>query len=574
MVFALTILSLAMFLPLILNTQTANAQNTNYTITNVNHKVEVLYSGNTVISDTIQISGQLPNTFQIGFPHKYAAFVLKGAAYDSNNQTIPMILGAQLQGQSGFYGASLTLSAETSQTFTVVFILSNSLLTPTSSGFSLDFPAYPSLTTTASQVTTTLDLPVGSSSVKITQPDGAVNTTSYTTSNLSAFASFTATATFSSTYGYIQQVIIPTLNRQINISPSGELTCTDTYKLINNAASNISSFKINIPFTASNVVGKDQFGRTLTVEIQDSNVARAANVSLILAMNSGESSLITIDYKLPNVSSQSGQFVLNLDLFPYFDYYVEAASVTINPPEGAQIVTPQLTSIGSSVDLTRNAYQETLTINKEGVSYIDSIIPSEDVASITFNYSSLWISFRPSSWMWALAIVGSVVVAVYKRPKTKAKAAPAPTTKIVAPKGEVGPSREQVKTFTEAYEEKNRIKTEITFLDARAQRGRIPRQKYKAKRKKLELRLNSLNQTIANIGELMRNAGGNYADLSRQLENAETELNEVEQSIKAAQTRHEIGELSLGDYRKQLEDLERRKTKVEGTISGLLLRLR
>jgi hypothetical protein len=563
-----------MFLPLILNTQTANAQNTNYTITNVDHKVEVLYSGHTIISDTIQISGQLPNNLQIGFPHKYAAYVLKGVAYDSNNQTIPMTLGAQLQSQSGFYGASLSFPSGISQTFTVVFILTNNLLTPTTSGFTLDFPAYPSLTTTASQVTSTLDLPVGSSNVKIAKPDGAINTTSYTTNNLPAFTSSTANATFSSEAGYIQQVTIPTLDRQINISPSGELTCTDTYKLINNAASRISSFKINLPFDASNIVGKDQFGRTLTVAIQDSNVARAANVSLILAVNSGESSLITIDYKLPSSSPQSGQFVLNLDLFPYVDYYVEAASVTINPPEGAQIVTPQLTSIGSSTDLTRNAYQETLTINKEGVSYIDSIIPSEDVASITVNYSSLWISFRPSSWMWALAIVGSVVVAVYKRPKTKAKAAPTPTTKIAAPKGEIGPSREQIKTFAEAYEEKNRINTEIASLDARAQRGRIPRQKYKAKRKKLELRLSSLNQTITHIGELMRNVGGNYADVSRQLENAETELSEVEQSIKAAQTRHEIGELPLGDYRKQLEDLERRKTKVEGTISGLLLRLR
>lgn len=576
-VFALAILSLATLMPLILNTQTVNAQ-TNYTITNIDHTIEVLHSGHTIISDTIQISGQLPNTIQIGFPTKYAAYVLKGTAYDSNLQNLPMVLSMQSQGTSGFYGATITLPSGTPQTFTVVFILSNNLLTSTMSGFTFDFPAYPTLTTTVSQVNVTLDLPVGSSSVKIQKPDGAVNGTNYTTNNLAALSYSTANASFTSVSGYIQKVSIPTLSRQININPSGELTCTDTYKLVNNAASGISSFKLNLSFDATNIAGKDQLGRALKVEVQDGNTARAVNVSLTTSINSGESGVINLEYNLPSVSPESGQFALNLDLFPFFDYYVDAAAITIVPPEGAQIVNPQITSIESSTSLTRNAFQETLTINKEGVTYIDSIIPSQGIASMTYTYSPLWISFRPSTWMWAIAIVGSVMVAVYKRPKTKTPTktspTPIPTAKPAASKAETTLSREQIKTFADTYEEKNRVKTEIASLDARAQRGRLPRQKYKAKRKKLELRLSSLNQTITNIGALMRNAGGNYADLNRQLENAEAELTEIEQSLKAIQTRQEIGELSLEDYRKQLEELERRKTKVEGTISGLLLRLR
>lgn len=576
-VFALAILSLATLLPLILNTQTVNAQ-TNYTITNIDHKIEVLHSGHTIISDTIQISGQLPNTIQVGFPTKYAAYVLKGTAYDSNLQDLPMVLSMQSQGGSGFYGASVTLPSGTPQTFTVVFILSNNLLTSTATGFSFDYPAYPTLTTAASQVNVTLDLPVGSSSVKIQKPDGAVNGTNYTTNNLAALSYSTATASFTSVYGYIQTVNIPTLSRQINISPSGELTCTDTYKLVNNAGGSLSSFKLNLSFDATNIVGKDQLGRALKVEVQDGNTARAVNVSLTTSINSGESGVITLEYNLPSVSSESGQFALNLDLFPFFDYYVDTATITIVPPEGAQIVNPQITSIESSTSLTRNAFQETLTINKEGVTYIDSIVPSQGIASMTYTYSPLWISFRPSTWVWAIAIVGSVLVAVYKRPKTKTptKTASTPiiTAKPAAPKAETTLSREQIKTFADVYEEKLRIKTEIASLDARAQKGRLPRQKYKAKRKRLELRLSSLNQTITSIGELMRNAGGNYADLTRQLESAETELSEIEQSLKAIQTRQEIGELSLEDYRKQLEDLERRKTKVEGTISGLLIRIR
>lgn len=582
---ALILLSLTVFLPLTFNIQSTNAQ-TNYNITQVDHKIEVLYSGHLVITDTIQITGQIPSTLQLGFATKYAQQVLKATAHDSNNQTIPLVLGMQGQGATAFYGASLTLPQETTRTITTIFTLTNNLLTPTVNGFSLDFPAYPTLTSTATQVTTTLDLPFGAVNVKIEKPDGATNTTSYATSNLPAYTTMSATATFSSAYGYIQKVSIPTLNRQLSITPSGEVSCIDTYKIINTASSSINSFKINLSFDAKNVVGRDQLGRTLTVEIQDSNVARAANVSLILPLNTGESAVITVEYKLPSVTQQTGQFILNLDLFPYLDYYVEKASVTVVPPEGAQIVNPKLTNAYPSTDLTRNVFQESLTINREGISYVDSLIPAEDVTQVTFTYNPLWISFRPSVWLWTLAILGSIVVAIYKRPrkvsiKTAAKVPTAPKVVSAPPPKTVPPvstretsvTREQIKAFTDAYEEKQRVKAEIAALDDKAQRGRLPRQKYKAKRKKLELRLNNLNQTINSVREHLRNATGNYAEINRQLEAAEIELAEVEKLIKALQTRQDIGELSIEDYRRQLEELERRKTKTEATINGLLLRL-
>jgi chromosome segregation ATPase len=116
--------------------------------------------------------------------------------------------------------------------------------------------------------------------------------------------------------------------------------------------------------------------------------------------------------------------------------------------------------------------------------------------------------------------------------------------------------------------------SEISSLDSRAQRGRIPRRRYKVQRQSLELRLTYLNQTISDTRETLRNAGGSYSESIRQLESAEVDLNEIELSIKTMETRHEIGELPLEAYRKQLTDLDRRKTKIENTINGLLLRLR
>ena len=72
----------------------------------------------------------------------------------------------------------------------------------------------------------------------------------------------------------------------------------------------------------------------------------------------------------------------------------------------------------------------------------------------------------------------------------------------------------------------------------------------------------------------MRAAGGKYVDLMRQLEIAETEINEVEANIKSIEVRHTRGELSLEAYRKLLADYQRRKEKTQTAISGILLRLR
>jgi hypothetical protein len=72
----------------------------------------------------------------------------------------------------------------------------------------------------------------------------------------------------------------------------------------------------------------------------------------------------------------------------------------------------------------------------------------------------------------------------------------------------------------------------------------------------------------------MHAAGGQYVQLMRQLEIAETEINEVEANIKSIEARHSRGELSLEAYRKLLTDYQHRKERADTTIKGILLRLR
>ncbi len=568
----LMVFAVAILLPFSLITQTVSAQEASYTIQRVDHEVEVMYSGHVVIRDTIHISGQLTGDFLIGFPYKYGAYVLKGMAYDADNNVFPVSLGVQLTEGTGFYGAKISFPQGAPQVFTVVLILSNSLLTQGSAAgaFTLDFPAYPSFVKDVGSCHVDILLPETPTTITVTKDDGAVSTTSFVKDNLPAFTYSPAVASFSLPSGSLQIINIKELNRQITISPAGDVAASDSYRLTNNLGASLGSLEIGLPLDASSIVVRDEFGRALTTDILSSSGSTLmVNVTLVSSIASGASTQLTADYNLPSVSSeQAPQFTLNFNLFPDFNYYVDTATVTFVLPEGARLLSPQVSSIDFSSSLTRNIFQETLSISRDGVSKIDYTVPSENVLQITYDYNPLWLSFRPTLWVWVLAIVGCIVVAVWRRPR-----APEPL-RIAAPAASIGLSPDHVRSFTEAYDDKNRLTSELSTLEARAQKGRIPRRRYKVQKRTLEVRLDTISKNIAELKKIFRSAGGNYANLVRQLDIAETELEEAETELRTIEVRHRRGELPLEAYKKSLTAHERQKEKAEATINGILLRLR
>ncbi len=563
MLIALSIL----FLPLSLNTPIILAQD-NYTIVQVDHEVEVLYSGHVVIRDTIHLGGQLTGDFLIGFPNKYGAYVLKGLAYDENNNVFPLSLGVEIAG-TGFYGTKISFPEGAPEVFTVVFILSNGLLVQESAGtvFELDFPAYPGFTKDVAQCDVELVLPVTPSIITVTKDDGEVRSTTFSKSNLPAFTYAPASVTFSISSGRLQILTISELNRKIMISPAGDTVASDSYYMTNISPSSIGAISIGLPVEASNIVAKDVLGRTLTTStLSSSSTTRFINVTLSSLMSQGESTTVTAEYTLPSVSSIA-PFTLNLTLFPDFDYYVEAGRVTFVPPEGARFLSPQVSAVDSSTSLSRDTFQETLSISKEGISKIDSAFTSKTV-QVTYDYSPLWLSFRPTVWMWTIAVIGSVVAVVWRKSRTSS------STQIVKTEFSISINPENVRAFTEAYDEKSRIASELKNLETRAQKGKIPRRRYKVQRRTLEVRLDNITKSINELKKTFRSAGGNYANLVRQLDVAEAELVEVEANTRNIDVRHRKGVLPLDAYKKAQADYQRRKEKAEATISGILLRLR
>jgi len=566
----LAVLLLAVLSSVSFGIKTASAQAAGYTIQNVEHQIEIMYSGNVVIRDTFTVSGQITGGFLIGFPYKYGAYLLKAVAF-STDQVYPMNLGVRLGDQSGFYGTEVTFPEGSPQVFTVVFILANNLLTKTAEGFSLDFPAYPSLAQAASRSNVTLILPEGSTLFNVTKNDGVISKITFVKENLPALAYFPATANLNIPAALVRQIAITSLNRVVTLGPAGEIAVSDSYRIVNNSTDEIGSLKLDVPANAFNIAGKDDFGRALAVQIlSDSRnpIVVPVNVTLLGALRGGQSGTIEIDYSFPILPPEQTRFASDLELFPYLSYYVYIASVSIVPPEGAHIVMPSLSSADPYSSLDRELFQETLRINREGVSYIDRDVPIENVLQFAYDYNPLWLSLRPTLWVWALAAVGIVVGAFLRRPKPHAP------PKMQVPKLSASFSRDHVRAFVEAYEERSKISQELKSLVARAQKGKIPRRQYKVQRRALELRFDSLSRQINELKAAFRNAGGNYANLVKQLDATETELNKIEANIRNAEARHRTGEIPLEEYKQTLDDLRKRKEKAESTINGILLRLR
>ncbi len=582
---------LLIILPVVLPFGVVSAQTSGYTIDKVDHQVQIMYSGQVVILETIHVSGQVSDGFMIGLPYKYSAAVLKGIAYDDIH-SYQLNLGVQLGDQSGFYGATVDFNGNSPSVFTVAFVLSNQLITEQDiSSDKLDFPAYPSLTQNVGTCDVSITFPSTPTKITITKDDGNVNGDTYTKTNLPAYTYSLATATFQVPSGTLKLTTISSLNRQVTIDPTGKVSASDSYKIINNSTSLVSAFVLALPLEATNIIVKDQFGTpAANVVASKSGNIQLANATLSTFLASGQSTVLVAQYNLPSAILQGANYVLSdFKLFPQTTYFVDEATITFTLPEGATIVTPQASSLDSSSTLTRNTYQDTLTLTKNGLSYVDYLEPHQNTIQLAYSYNPVWVSFRPTFWASLLAVIACVTVFFVRRRKPKEETYAEKTERLAVREQEAmlqtqqkavgvkmgqAVTAETIKEFIDEYEDKKQLTAELKSMDAKAQKGKIPRRQYKVQRNAVETRLEGIDRSIKRTKEKMKGTTGTYADLVKQLDLAEADLVEAEEKIKNLDARQSTGEISIEAYKREIGDYQKQKDKADSAINGILLRLR
>ena len=553
---AIAVLALASF-----NNSSVRASST-FSVQNVNHTVGALSNGYVLLNDTITTSGQT-SSFLLGFPSSFGPNVVSVTAYSTDNaaDTFPVSLNVPFENQVGFYAVSIDFSKGTPQVFSVVFVLSNSFSELNSTIFQLVFPTFPSLTETA---------PICNCSVVVSDAqyvNGTVSGLTYNVENLSAFTYNTSSVDLQVPLGEYQNFDIVQLTRNVNINAFGQVSVSDSYYVTNNSTDTMDEMDFVLPPNASNVAGNDAVGvPAITPPGVNSEYPNRYTINFTLEVDPGEAIKFTVSYDLLDnvyVSRQGSSFTLNMSFFQDSISYIDQASVNFFLPPGARLSDFETTLAGNLYGVNRDVYQDSMSVSEQNIIPLDSF-----TVNFSYTYNQLWLALFPTLCAFAFAIVGSAVVWIWERPR-------APSGVVIASTARGGAiSPEDYRAFADAYEEKMKIEGEIDVLDERVQKGRIPRRRYKVQKKTLETRLSALDRTLADTGGKLHAGGGHYADMMRQLEVAETQIDEAEDSISSIEARQTRGEISMETYHKLLADYERRKDRARTTIRGILLRLR
>jgi len=553
----------------------------------VDHTVQIRNGGLIVINDTVKLSAEtdqnimLPS-FLLGFPHIYQQNLDYVYAYDSSDTSLNISLNVGM-GKIGFYGVEVELDVKNSKNyeFTVVFVFSNIVLSnvlpivePERPEqvilFNATFPAYPSLTQRAPSVNLTIALPsdvlYSSSSfdgkhISFTNSTlGAVQVFNYTKKNLDAFAYEPSWFAFVGTGESFLVLESKEIRRDITVDSWRHVLISDSYEIIPKAG-NLSELKMQLLQSAFEVSAWDEFGNSFkkeNLEIEQGNATAPTKITLAFSPPhmENDSAKFKLTYQVPweKVISQSDwqNYLIALSFFNNFDCTIRKLVITLKLPEGAKFtLSPDLGVVQKSV------FQETLTFVYYNVTLFQNL--SQEA---TYKYTIFWVSFRPALWVGTAVAILSVLALLWRAPRP---AAPIPTIPV---------RPEELKSYVDAYEKKRRSLSELETVGARARKGKIPRRRYKVRKRALESRLSVLSKDLARLREKLRTASPKYADMMRQIEIAEAELEGIEAGIRRTETRYRRGEISTAAYHKLLEDYYRRRERARTTIDGILLRLR
>ena len=544
-------------------------------IEQVSHTIEILDGALVMINDTLKLSPKAGvnmvslQNFSLGFPFQYGFNLDYCFAYEASNPDT--MLEVELDtglGCLGFYGVnvvfpepSLDIANGESYNLTVIFVFSNLVSSQTSTLLRLNFPMYPSLTQSASLCNVTVVLPPRADFVNSTldQKGLTFNITTlegsqilrHTKSPCEDFEYEPAWVSFNMSAFSFSIIEVSEAKREITLDQWGSIHVLNSYS-ITNRGSDLSNVKFSFLEGAHNLAVRDELG-----QIEKSVEEETVEVQLRETLQQDETERLFISYDIPwetYISQHVGlDYTLVSTFFEQFNWTIRKLTVSITLPKGAEF---QNSSPTAPKTIEKDVFQEVVTFS------FFNVTPFKDLNFVlSYGYLAFWASFYPTLWMGVLIIIASTIAFLWRAPKP-------PAVPIVP----VPP--EDLRSYVEAYEGKTRILSELESMEGKLRRGKIPRRRYKVRKKMLEGRLSTISRDLSGLQGKIRAAGPKYANIMRQIEVAETTLEGVEKDIRRVEARYRRGEISKGAYGKLLDEYNHRMERARTTIDGVLLRLR
>jgi len=544
----------------------ATPSSASFQVSHVDHAVEVREGGLVIINDTIRLSGtgesgEPLQNFSMGFPLQYGSNLDYCFAYDASNPDAQHVVVLDVGlGRVDFYGINVIfgtpvdISDGGSYEFTVTCVFSNLVSQQSLTDFDVNFPLYPSLVQETDTCNVTVTLPsnadyIASSHAFNETTVGTRLVLNRTKSPLESFTDETGALRFSKS-GASPMIEANEIKREIALDQWENMFLSDFYHITSKTWGNLSDIMVHLPQGAYDVSARD-----ISADLSVSLEGEEATIRFRTPLEINETGKFTVTYQLPwkNYVNRYGwhDFKLVFNFFEHFDWTIHKLTVTVTLPEGAEF---QSSSV-NPYSVQKNVFQETVTFIFRNATPLHNL-------NFNFTYTHLvfWASFRPTLWIGILTAAVAAIAIVWRAPKPVVPIVPVP------PK--------DLQSFVDEYGEKTRILRELELMERQARRGKISRRRYRVRKRTLESRLSVLSRDLTGLRQKIRTAGPRYADIIRQIEVAETELEGVETDIRRVEARYRRGEISTEAYRGLLHGYRRRMDRAKTTIDSALLRLR
>jgi chromosome segregation ATPase len=133
---------------------------------------------------------------------------------------------------------------------------------------------------------------------------------------------------------------------------------------------------------------------------------------------------------------------------------------------------------------------------------------------------------------------------------------------------------EIIHKFVNLQDQRNELNQELEKRDEQLLQGVISRREYQRRRRFIEKRLNELNRTLSPVKKELSKTSSRYADMIRQIEKAESELEAFRASKFQVRNQYRSGRIVKDAYHSIISDMDKRASKAQETLYSLLITLR
>jgi len=352
------------------------------------------------------------------------------------------------------------------------------------------------------------------------------------------------------------------VNREVVLDAWGNIYFYDSYRIQNTGSVKMGDVTLRIPIDVEEISTYDAGGALTFAEI-NLNDTREIKVSLRYPLRGNETktfydiAAFTIRYTreshdLISVDSWT-HYQLTLNLSMGLNVTIQNLDVHIVLPEGSRFQTSSHASNASLQGLT------------PVIDYTFNDINSTSAPRLTVDYEYLvyWSALRPSLFVGiGVAIVGTLSIVQRRRKKQEPPI-------ILSDK-----QSRLIQTFTESCDEQILLWSDLDSLEESFDDKEIGRKDYNRRKGIILQRLRILSSTLSNLKNELRSIKFSDMELVNKLDQAETEILMLRDTIERSRMQYRSGRLPKRTYIELKDGYERKVEESKKTIEQLIIELK